>query len=379
MVLAVATAMWFGGLRGSDYPAQIYRVGVIRRFGAVVWDANWYGGHYLPGYGVVFPAVAAVTGIGLPAVASTVLSVVLVGSLLRHAGLPHVVAGTSVFAYLMLVNLYVGRIPFAVGLMFSLACVRAAVSRRWVLAGGAAVLASLSSPVAAGFLAITLCAWLAPSVHRTGWRGLRSPIAALVLAAVAAPVAIAVAFPEGGTFPFRGAELVLIIVVIAIALTVMPRQLTAVRWGFAASALVAIPLFFVPNPLGGNLVRLALVGAPILAAASLRSRWIQLALVASLLVWQSRPLPMVPRQLHDPSAQPSFHDPLVADGDRRSPTARHASRSRSATTTGRPHTLPTGCRSPAAGNANSTIATTMSSTRTTSTSTSTVSGWTTTR
>src|SRR5690606_41798328 len=61
-----------------------------RRHGLALWNANWYGGHHTPGYGIVFPWVAAITGLAVPAILSTVGSVLLLARLMRKAALPHV-------------------------------------------------------------------------------------------------------------------------------------------------------------------------------------------------------------------------------------------------------------------------------------------------
>src|SRR5436309_2209370 len=55
----VAVAM---GWRGMDLPAQIYRVGLFHRSGLVLWDSQWYGGHWTLNYSVIFPPVAGVLG-----------------------------------------------------------------------------------------------------------------------------------------------------------------------------------------------------------------------------------------------------------------------------------------------------------------------------
>ena len=53
-VFALAVGIWALRWRGVDYPAQIYRVDLVRRHGLSLWNANWYGGHHTPGYGIVF-------------------------------------------------------------------------------------------------------------------------------------------------------------------------------------------------------------------------------------------------------------------------------------------------------------------------------------
>ena len=48
--------------RSPDLAAQTYRAGLFETSGFGVWDDNWYGGHHLPGYSLVFPWLALVFG-----------------------------------------------------------------------------------------------------------------------------------------------------------------------------------------------------------------------------------------------------------------------------------------------------------------------------
>jgi hypothetical protein len=70
-VLLLTLTLWFLRWHGLDYPAQIYRVGLVQRQGFSLWDANWYGGHYTPAYGVIVPWLASVVGLAALAVGST--------------------------------------------------------------------------------------------------------------------------------------------------------------------------------------------------------------------------------------------------------------------------------------------------------------------
>src|SRR5215207_5362817 len=49
--------------RGSDLPAQFFRVGLVERDGLVGWNNYWFGGHHTLGYGVLFPVLGALVGI----------------------------------------------------------------------------------------------------------------------------------------------------------------------------------------------------------------------------------------------------------------------------------------------------------------------------
>ena len=51
-------------LTGSDTPAEAYRVWLFHHFGFTIWNAQWYGGHTVLGYSVLFPPLAAFLGSG---------------------------------------------------------------------------------------------------------------------------------------------------------------------------------------------------------------------------------------------------------------------------------------------------------------------------
>src|SRR5215470_3724353 len=42
---ALAIAVLALGWKGSDLPAQIFRADLIKRYGFVLWNMQWYGGH----------------------------------------------------------------------------------------------------------------------------------------------------------------------------------------------------------------------------------------------------------------------------------------------------------------------------------------------
>ncbi|MEP6665049.1 MAG: hypothetical protein ABJA81_01260 [Nocardioidaceae bacterium] len=311
-VLGLAIALWVLRLRGVDYPAQIFRVDQVRRHGLSLWNANWYGGHYTPGYGIVLPWLASYTGLAIPAVVSTVGSVVLFERLLTRSQLPHVALGTSAFAFLMLVNMYEGRLPFGLGVLLGLLAVALARNERWWLAAGAVMIATLASPVAGAFTALALAAW---GLSLTGprWRELvRQPPVRIAAFTLVTTLIVNVLFPEGGFFPFLWLDAVLTVAAGILVWHLLPTSLDAVRWGFAIVAFLAVPIFFIANPLGGNLGRLAVIGAPILCAAPRKKTALHAVVCLTLLGWQAKPLLHLPEAANDPSAQPSYYQPLVA-------------------------------------------------------------------
>src|SRR6202022_428891 len=69
-----------------DLAAQVYRVDLFHRIGFAVWDENWYAGHHLPGYSLLFPPLGSLLGIRLVGALSVVASVALFACLTRIYG-----------------------------------------------------------------------------------------------------------------------------------------------------------------------------------------------------------------------------------------------------------------------------------------------------
>jgi hypothetical protein len=310
-VLLLTLTLWFLRWHGLDYPAQIYRVGLVQRQGFSLWDANWYGGHYTPAYGVIVPWLASVVGLAALAVGSTLGSVVVFERLLIDTHLPHVVTGTIAFAFMMLVNMYEGRVPFALGVLLGLLAVTVALRERWWLAGAAAVLTTLASPVAGAFVALAFAAWALSSPYQTRGQLLRLPQSAISALALLATTALSLTFPEGGVFPFNLADMLIAAAVGPIVWWMLPPSLGPIRWGFLLVSLIAVPLFIVPNPMGGNVSRLAVVSAPLLCALPRRNHLMHAAICLTLLGQQAEPLLRLPEAVEDPSANASYYQPLI--------------------------------------------------------------------
>ena len=304
---AVSIVVAVNGLRGVDVPAQLFRVELFDLAGFTVWSPQWYAGHHTPLYSVLFPPLAHVFGLASVGAAVTIASVAVFGRLVRGRGEVAAALATSVFAVAMVGNLVVGRITFALGLVFALLAVAALVRRTPafdLLAILAGIACALASPLAAASLAVVAGGWWL--VER------RTPIAAV---AAATPLPVAVLgwfFPEGGTFPFTvpslGFHLGACLAVAAVA-----SGMPVVRVAALATAAAAIPLFVVPNPVGGNFTRLAMLAAPAILAWFLLPGRILLFLVLAgpIIGWQVAPVITSLDGVADPSAERAYHEPLI--------------------------------------------------------------------
>ena len=316
----------------ADLAAQEYRVGVFRDEGLTLWDGGWYGGHHTLGYSVLFPALGALLGAreagALAAAAAAGLFAVLAhGRWGDRARLGASWLGLGAGAWL-----FTGRLTFLLGVAVGLGSLLAAQRRRAVAALALAALCGLASPIAALFLALAGAACVAtewpprgPSrSSRGGERPGKGEDAARGLALAAAALApvllLTLAFPEGGSHPFHLRFLLPIVAIAAAGVALLPREERAVRAGVVLYVLVALALFLVETPVGGNVTRLgALFGGPVLACVLTGRRPVALALAALPLAWWQLypPVRDVANASGDPSIRAAFHRSLVEEVRRR--------------------------------------------------------------
>ena len=185
----------------------------------------------------------------------------------------------------------------------------------------------------------------------------------MVAVAATVPIGIlAITFPEGGRFPFLFGDFVLTAGIAAFAAWLLPSRYRTLRLGSGLYALAAVPVFLVPNALGGNFSRLAVYTAAPLAAGLLwpARRVLAVLVVGALALWQWQPaFDGMTAARSDPSLKPGYYAGLLSVVDA---LPRPVSRSRSPVVIGRPPGSRPTWRSPADGNANSTSPSTRCST-----------------
>ena len=307
----------------ADLAAASYRSYLFGRAGFTVWDNSWYGGHHLPAYSVLAPALGWLIGPRLLATVSMVIATALFCALIEGR-VPHRatrLAGLW-FALGAAVALLSCRVPFNLGLAIGLGALLLAQRGRRVGAVALALVCALASPVAGGFLALAALAW---------WLAARGGRFALWLAAAAlTPIALlAVAFPEGGFQPFVASAFypALLGVLLVAALIPAARRdaRRTLRDGALLYALALIGAYALRTPAGGNVDRLAALAAGPVAACALaygarEDRWRAYALVALapfLLYWQiNAPLTDFLAARSDPSVHASYYAPLLGELER---------------------------------------------------------------
>ncbi|MGW0664255.1 hypothetical protein [Streptodolium elevatio] len=280
ITLALVGLLTLTGLSGPDWPAQMFRAWLAREHGAVLWNNQWYGGHLLPGYSVITPALAGAVGTRTLTAFSCVLAA-WAWSLLRvgKPGLPRRIASIW-FAAIISVEYLIGRTPFALGVAAALLAFLAARNHRPLLTASAALLSGLASPLAGAFLLMAALAWV-PAERVWATR--------LSFAPAAAGLVPAVIFPSTGDFGFPLWRLGAILGFAAVGLVLLPAGHRTARrflWLYAVSGTV---LYLVPSAVGGNVARLGEVMAGPLAAVvllSLGRRRLVALLAVPLLAWQ---------------------------------------------------------------------------------------------
>ena len=299
-----------GDLRAHLLRAKLFSVEV---FG--VWNNWWYGGHHTPLYSLLFPPVAAVLTPQLAAAVAAVATATLFEQLaFRHFGRDALV-GSLWFAAGTAASLYAGRLAFAFGLLAAMATALALQRRRTVLAGAAALLTALCSPVAAAFVVIAGVAHAAGSYRRGESLRPLLPGAVAALAAVVPVLVLNLAFSEGGTEPFAVSAFVPLPLIGIGALIALPARERTLRIGAALYTLACVLAFAIPSALGSNVVRLGeLVAGPLAALLWWQTRRVLLVAVAIPLLYLEFQAPVrdLAGAVGNPSVSAVYYQPVLS-------------------------------------------------------------------
>jgi hypothetical protein len=322
---ALSAALLIWDPRVRDLAAYVFRADLFDRNGFQIWNASWYGGHYLLSQSFLFPPLGALLGVRLLGAISVVAGAYLFDRLVRvqwgerarPASLWYAAGATTLLAS--------GRMGFALGVALGLASLRALqLSRTW-LSVVAAVACSLASPVAGVFLVGVVVAAVAGQPSST-----RPDMPWLAFGALAPLAVLNLTFPDAGREPFAFSAWIALPLWCAGALY-LTRGLASerpLRVVIGAYLVAGTVVWLIHNPLGGNVARLgALFGGPVLAAVLLSRRpkltWPVLVLVlAGSLWWQVQgAVRDVVESQGDDSTSASYYEPLARwlrahDGER---------------------------------------------------------------
>lgn len=263
---AALLALWLVvDARTPDLAAQVYRVGLFKQIGFAVWDENWYAGHQLAGYSLLYPPLAALFGIRLLGVASVVASSVLFALLVRDVYGSAARWGAVLFAVAAVGDVWSGRMTFALGVALALGAGLAFARGRGALAAALALVCTAASPVAGvllGLAALTL------SLAQ------RSPRALVTLAGPAAVVVLGTValFGEGGWEPYPILSFAATATVVVAFMCALPRPARVPRMGAIVYLLACLACLAVHSPIGSNIERYGVLLAGPLLLCELAAR-----------------------------------------------------------------------------------------------------------
>ena len=331
---AALIAIWLLWRPASpDFAAQVYRVHLFAVDGFSLWDNNWYGGHYLPDYSLIFPPLAALLGLRWTGALTVTLSVLIFRRLVTERFATRTSIATTLFAIGAIGDLFIGRITFALGITLALASVLALVRKHRICSAVFSLACAAASPVAAAFLVLAATTELV--THR---RPLRAAV--LALPALGLTGSLALLFPESGYEPFSIASMAAAAAVSVALIIMLPKNERLLRNG-AALYLVALLLsYFLHTPMGSNVVRFGVLFAPATLAGSVEvtelqnrlrrwrrqtsllddlehgsralAAWMMGLLGSAMVIWQiAGPLEQSVGASFDPASRGSFYAPAI--------------------------------------------------------------------
>jgi hypothetical protein len=295
----------------ADMAAHAFRAWLFDSEGMTVWNAQWYGGHHVLGYSMLFAPLAAWPGPAWVGALGAVAATAAFAPIARAAA-PSPTAATAatwLFAAGVFSNVVIGRMPFTLGIALAVAAWLCAERRTtaWMVAAGVLALACvLASPVAGAFLV------LAAAARAAGIGGRAEFVRATVLAL---PVTVgggtmAGLFPEGGDDRFVATAFWPMLAVALAGAALLAPARRALRVGALLYLGVLVAAFVVPTPFGQNALRLPVLLGPALLVLAPRAAAPRVALagvLVALLYLQWLPAVRAVAEAHgDPSTEASF-------------------------------------------------------------------------
>jgi hypothetical protein len=295
----------------ADMAAHAFRAWLFDTEGMTVWNAQWYGGHHVLGYSMLFAPLAAWPGPAWVGALGAIAAVAAFVPLAREAA-PTPAAATAatwLFAAGVLSNVVIGRMPFTLGIALAVAawlCAERGSVAWLVLAGVLALACVLASPVAGAFLVLAAAARALGS----GGRLDLTRAAVLALPVTVGGGTMAALFPEGGDDRFVATAFwPMLVIAVAAAAMLAPGRRT-LRAGALLYLCVLVGAFFIPTPFGQNALRLPVLLGPALLVLAPRvavPRAAFATVLVALVYLQWLPAVRAVAEAHgDPSTQASF-------------------------------------------------------------------------
>jgi hypothetical protein len=292
----------------ADMAAHAFRAWLFDTEGMTVWNAQWYGGHHVLGYSMLFAPLAAWPGpawVGaLSAVAATAAFVPI-----ARAAAPSPAAATAatwLFAAGVLSNVVIGRMPFTLGIALAVTawlCAERPTPAWRALAAGLALACVLASPVAGAFLALAAAA-------RAAGGSSTAFAATLVLPVAVGGATMLVLFPEGGDDRFVATAFWPMLALTVAAAALLAPERRSLRAGVVLYLVVLVGAFAIPNVFGQNALRLPVLLGPALLLLAPRATAPRAAIaivLVGLVYLQWLPAVRAVAEAHgDPSTEAAF-------------------------------------------------------------------------
>src|SRR4051794_33702092 len=305
---AIACLIWAppsGALAAASFRADLFA-----DHGFLLWNDQWYSGHSLLSYSVLFPPLGALLGPRLVGALAVVAAAALFTAIAYRRYRDRAWLGVLWLGGAAATMLMANRLTFALGTAIGLGALLAAQRGRTAIATALAALSGLGSPVAALFVAVAGGALAVTGRRREG--------AVLAVGALARIVALSLAFPTGGYFPFVFTAFLPVPLFATAALVLLPKEERVLRAGIVIYAGVCVVLLLVDTQVGANAARLgSLFGGPVLALGLAGRRPVALAIVALPLLWWQWVAPVrdFAAGQDDPSVTAAYYQPLIDELD----------------------------------------------------------------
>jgi hypothetical protein len=251
--------------RTPDLAAQVYRAGLFKQYGFLVWDEHWYGGHHLPGYSLLFPPLGALLGVRLTGALAVLASTALFERLTSSVWGERARWGAALFAVAALGDVWSGRVTFALGVPLALGAVLLLRGGHPLWASMLATACAAASPVAGALLGLVALTW-------TLGRGARLPLFVLALPPLVVVGALELLFPEGGFEPYPILSFAATAGVIALFLAAVPRRERMLQAGALVYLWACLLCLLIHSAVGSNIERYGVLLAGPLLACSVLSR-----------------------------------------------------------------------------------------------------------
>jgi hypothetical protein len=272
-LVAVLNAIAFGVIAPNvnDLFAAVARESAALHGVGLSYWFSWYGGGSTPGnYSVLTPYLSAAIGAVPLASIATAATTPLAWIALR--GTRHPVAGLWAVTFTAAMNLWSGRVPFALGCLLTVVTIIFLLRRQSWPAVIFAILTVAASPVSGAFLLIVFAGVF---LTRPDWRRTVAVVGAPIVIGL---VGVAVVFGQPGPESFSFGQLLQLFATLAVTFVAAPPNwLKTSIWLTLMGSLV---VFLVPNGLGDNLLRFAWYCLPaVLIATSIRQ--VRIAVLAA--------------------------------------------------------------------------------------------------